>query len=387
MKLPIQSLGMLAEVNTGGTPDRTKAEYWGGSVPWVTTGDIDYKTINRPSEYLTELGLKESAAKLLPAGTIIMAMYGQGATRGKVATLGIEAATNQACAAIFPKKEIINSSYLYSVLAHQYEKIRRLGHGGNQQNLNTSLIRDIPIPLPSLMEQEKIASIACIWDAAIDKEEGLIAAKEKFFSTLIKSFISDQCRHWAHLHTDNIFESISEKKNDNEELLSVTQDRGVIPRTMLEGRVMSPEGSTDGYKLVKKNDFVISLRSFQGGVEYSRYQGLISPAYTVLRRRLEIHDEFYRHFFKSYIFIEKYLSIAVIGIRDGKQISAPDFMTVKIPYPPLEQQKEIANILNTARQEIDFLQGQLAAYRKQKSGLMQKLLTGEWRVKTAEEVS
>jgi len=147
---------------------------------------------------------------------------------------------------------------------------------------------------------------------------------------------------------------------------------------------MSPEGSTDGYKLIKKGDFAISLRSFQGGIEYSEYQGIISPAYTVLRPSLKIHDEFYRHFFKSYLFIEKYLSIAVIGIRDGKQISIPDVMTIKIPYPPMDEQKQIASNLNTARKEIDLLKKQLEAFRKQKRGLMQKLLTGWWRVKVAQ---
>jgi type I restriction enzyme S subunit len=153
---------------------------------------------------------------------------------------------------------------------------------------------------------------------------------------------------------------------------------------MLEGRVMSPESGTDGYKLIKKGDFAISLRSFQGGIEYSEYQGLISPAYTVLRPKLEIDNDYYRHFFKSYLFIEKYLSIAVVGIRDGKQISIPDFMTVKIPYPSVAEQKCLADTLNTARQEIDLLKKQAEAYRRQKRGLMQKLLTGAWRVRVGE---
>ena len=86
------------------------------------------------------------------------------------------------------------------------------------------------------------------------------------------------------------------------------------------------------------------------------------------------------------VIIEKYLSIAVIGIRDGRQISIPDFMTVKIPCPPLEQQKQIASILNTARQEIDLLKKQAEAYRRQKCGLMQKLLTGTWRVNTGKNI-
>lgn len=255
-----------------------------------------------------------------------------------------------------------------------------------QANINpTEFKKHCLVPLPPLIEQTAIADLLSSWDAAIEKTERLITARENRFSWLIKSLISDKCDVWEHLRTDKIFAIISDKCNADSELLSVTQDRGVIPRTMLEGRVMSPEGSTDSYKLIKEGDFAISLRSFQGGIEYSRYQGLISPAYTVLRPKLKIHNDFYRNFFKSYLFIEKYLNIAVIGIRDGKQISIPDFMTVKIPYPPLEMQESIAETLNTACQEIDLLKKKAAAYRKQKRGLMQKLLTGEWRVNIKED--
>ena len=252
----------------------------------------------------------------------------------------------------------------------------------SQANVNpTEFKKHCYVPLPPVPEQTAIASLLSTLDLVIEKTERQAAAKEKRYSWLIKSLISEQCKHWEHLRADRIFKSISEKGNGGAELLSVTQDRGVIPRTMLEGRVMSPESGTDSYKLIKIGDFAISLRSFQGGIEYSLYQGLISPAYTVLRPKVELHDEFYRHFFKSYIFIGKYLSIAVIGIRDGKQISIPDFMTVKIPLPPIDQQKQIAAVLNTARQEIDLLKKQAEAFRRQKRGLMQKLLTGEWRVR------
>jgi len=247
--------------------------------------------------------------------------------------------------------------------------------------INREELSQFQLVLPSLPEQTAIASLLSTWDLAIEKTERLIATKERGFSKFLRTMIDDNCSNWKHFRADKIFKSVSEKGNGGAELLSVTQDRGVIPRTMLEGRVMSPEGGTDSYKLIKKGDFAISLRSFQGGIEYSQYQGLISPAYTVLRAKIELHDDFYRHFFKSYLFIEKYLSIAVIGIRDGKQISIPDFMTVKIPLPPIDQQKQIAAILNTARHEIDLLKKQADAFRRQKCGLMQKLLTGEWRVR------
>jgi len=108
------------------------------------------------------------------------------------------------------------------------------------------------------------------------------------------------------------------------------QDVGVVPRSSLDRKVVMPEGSTDGYKLVEPGDFVISLRSFEGGLEYSRFRGLVSPAYTVLKPAKPIVDDFYRHYFKSQEFIGR-LAVAVIGIRDGKQISYDDFEFLKLP--------------------------------------------------------
>ena len=102
-------LGKIANVATGGTPVRDTPEYWGGSIPWVGTGEIDFNIIQSHTDHLTQKGLDASAAKLLPKGTLLMAMYGQGATRGKVGILGFDAATNQACAAITPKNGTVES--------------------------------------------------------------------------------------------------------------------------------------------------------------------------------------------------------------------------------------------------------------------------------------
>jgi len=219
------------------------------------------------------------------------------------------------------------------------------------------------------------------WDEAIEKTERLIQTKEKRFKSYIQTFISQRCDSWTHVKPKKIFDTVTEKNFPDEELLSVTQDRGVIPRSMLEGRVMSPNGTTAAYKRIKRGDFAISLRSFQGGIEYSNHQGIISPAYTVLRPKIELSSDFYRLFFKSYLFIEKYLSLAVIGIRDGKQINIPDFLSIKIPVPPMGEQQQIAEILSSAQQEIVLLKQLTVKYKTQKRGLMQKMLIGEWRVK------
>lgn len=137
-----------------------------------------------------------------------------------------------------------------------------------------------------------------------------------------------------------------------------------------------PESETKAYKLVKKGNFLISLRSFQGGIEYSEYQGIVSPAYTVLTSRLTIDEGFYKHYFKSGRFIRK-LGVAIIGIRDGKQISFDDFSIIKIPQPSLQEQQAIAAVLNAADYELRLTTEEIEALKQQKRGLMQQLLTGQ----------
>lgn len=270
-------------------------------------------------------------------------------------------------------------------LVEMNEKKFNSNAAGLIPGISRSDVLGLNVPNTPLPEQKAIADLLSTWDAGIEKTERLIGAKKKRFKSLVQNLINKKCLNWKHVKPEFVFDSITEKNRPEEELLSVTQDRGVIPRSMLEGRVMSPNGTTANYKLIKPGDFVISLRSFQGGIEYSDYQGIISPAYTVLRPKIEINNAFYKHFFKTYIFIEKYLNIAVIGIRDGKQISIPDFMTIKIPLPELEDQKQIAEMLNTAQTEIKLLKQRAGKYKEQKRGLMQKLLTGTWRVKLNEE--
>lgn len=312
-----------------------------------------------------------------------------------VGKIGIFESDDKVAFASYLVRLVVNKSQVFAKYLNYWlngytaqKAIKRIATRAiSQANINpTEFKKHCLVPVPPLPEQTAIAELLSTWDTAIEKTERLIAAKEKRLSSLIQKMVSSRCcKDWEHLKAQKIFKTVSEQRNDHEELLSVTQNRGVIPRTMLNGRVMSPEGRTDSYKLIKRGDFAISLRSFQGGVEFSEYRGIISPAYTVLRPKLKIHNDFYKHFFKSYLFVGKYLSISVIGIRDGKQISIPDFMTVKIPYPPIEEQKQIAATLNTARDEIELLKKQAKAFRKQKRGLMQKLLIGTWRVKLNRE--
>ena len=186
---------------------------------------------------------------------------------------------------------------------------------------------------------------------------------------------------WSKERADNIFKSNSTKNNLwNEPLLSVTQDRGVIPRDMLEGRVTMPSRDIILLNYVEPGDFIISLRFFQGGLEYSEFAVLWVVSYIVLKPVKLIENNFYKYYFKSYDFIG-HLAVAVIGIRDGKQISFDDFCTVKLPYPTPKEQKIISEILTLPDNEVKIYEKKLETLKQQKKGLMQQLLKGKIRVK------
>jgi type I restriction enzyme, S subunit len=187
-------------------------------------------------------------------------------------------------------------------------------------------------------------------------------------------------KDWDVLKAGEIFSNHTDKNHEGDlEVLSATQDRGIIPRSQLDIDIKYEKSSLKNYKKVEPGDFVISLRSFQGGIEYSEYEGIVSPAYTVLKNKVEIDDGFYKYLFKKEDFISR-LNSVIYGIRDGKQISYTDFKNLKIQYPPIKEQNKIAVILSTWDMGIELKEKLIEQKKEQKKGLMQKLLTGEIRL-------
>jgi len=171
------SLGNLFDTSSGGTPDRTKVEYWTGSIPWITTSLVGFNTITEVDECITDAGLNNSSAKIFPEKTILVAMYGQGKTRGQVAMLGVKAATNQACAAILPRKDI-DPHFVFLNLGSRYEELRGLSNSGGQENLSQGLIKGLRFSYPiEQAEQQRIV------DCLISLDD-LIAAQSQKLDTL-----------------------------------------------------------------------------------------------------------------------------------------------------------------------------------------------------------
>ena len=151
------TVGALVDVATGATPLRKRNDYYNGTIPWVTSGAVNAGLITEASEFITELAIKETNAKVFPTGTLLVAMYGEGQTRGRVAELCIPAATNQAVAALlFDDANEQLRPYLRVFFLENYERIRQLSFGGVQPNLSLGVIRDTVLPLPPYEEQVEI---------------------------------------------------------------------------------------------------------------------------------------------------------------------------------------------------------------------------------------
>ena len=154
-KYPYIAVKDLTDITSGGTPSRDKTEYWdNGTIPWVKTTELQNNVLIDVDEHITEAGLAGSSAKLVPVGTILVAMYGQGKTRGMTAYLGVEASTNQACACILPSDKV-DSMFMWKYFELSYDKLRSLAQGAGQPNLNGNMIKNFQVLVPPIELQKE----------------------------------------------------------------------------------------------------------------------------------------------------------------------------------------------------------------------------------------
>lgn len=209
---------------------------------------------------------------------------------------------------------------------------------------------------------------------------------------------------WFYKNGDKIFDQISNKNHNSDlPILAITQEFGAIPRNEIDYSVIVSDKSVESYKVVEVGDFIISLRSFQGGIEYSNYKGICSPAYIILRKKNNISDDFFKHYFKTILFIQD-LNRNIEGIRDGKMVSYKQFSDLLLPIPSVDEQQKIADCLSSLDDLIAAQSQKLDALKTHKKGLMQELFpaegetvprlrfsefrdAGEWEEKTLENVA
>jgi type I restriction enzyme S subunit len=191
-------IGEVFKVDIGSTPSRAVSNYWNGTINWVSSGEVRFNNIYRSKEFITEDGLNNSSTNIQPVGTILLAMIGEGKTRGQAAILKVEAAHNQNTAAILVSETPCVPKYVYYFLYLNYENTRRVGSGNNQKALNKERVRALRFPFPSFAEQGQIVkeiesrlsvceNIEQTVDAALQQSEALRQSilKEAFEGRLI----------------------------------------------------------------------------------------------------------------------------------------------------------------------------------------------------------
>lgn len=189
-----------------------------------------------------------------------------------------------------------------------------------------------------------------------------------------------ECGSWIYLRGDKVFKQISNKNhNSGLPILAISQEHGAVPRDLIDYKVIVSESGLENYKVVEIGDFIISLRSFQGGIEYSDYKGICSPAYVILRKRLDVENQFFKYYFKSHVFIRD-LNKNLEGIRDGKMVSYKQFSEILLPIPSISdkrEQQKIADCLSSIDNLIKATEDKIDELKAHKKGLMQQLFPAE----------
>jgi type I restriction enzyme S subunit len=388
------TLGEVANTFSGGTPSRSKSEYFGGTIPWIKSGELNAGWVCQTSEHITENALKSSASKMVQPGTTLLALYG--ATAGVVGRTKIAAAINQAILAIEPNRHRINEDYLQYLLTDLSVRLLRVVQGA-QPNLNAGMVRDSEVDLPPLPEQRKIADILSTWDEALEKLDALIAAKDCRKQALMQQLLTGRKRFpafgkkaWQKVRMnqvlERVFRPIAWSAEMSLSLISIRRRCGGLFR---RPDLLGSEYKTQDLHELKAGDFLVSKRQVVHGawaiVTPEFEGGHVSKEYAIFDNIApdRLHMPFLAWLAQTQRMI-RLARVASTGVHIEKLIFDPDVFlreSIRIPVD-LAEQRQIAAILDTADHELTLLRTQRNALDQQKRGLMQRLLTGKIRVKS-----
>ena len=370
----------VTSTKSGGTPSVSNKEFYFGDIPFIRSSDIN-KTNTKLK--INNEAINNSSTFIVKKGNILYALYG--ATSGQVAISKITGAINQAVLAIFPKP-FIDKYFLMYWLAKNKQKIIAKYLQGGQGNLSAKLIKKLILIFPSGAEQQKIGNLFAKLDRLLDLQQQKLDQLELLKKALLQKLFPKQGvkipelrfkgfeDEWRKNKANKIFKSISDKHHADLAVLAASQAEGMILRDSIGIDIKYEKSSLDSYKRVMPGQFVIHLRSFQGGFAYSRYEGIISPAYTVLSfiKKEEQDSIFWKYVFLSGNFIRR-LKTITYGVRDGKSISYSDFGFLFMYYPSVPEQQKIGNLLIKVDHLIEVENKKFSNLKLVKKSLLQNM--------------
>ena len=388
-------LGEIADLASGGTPSRKHAEYWNGDIPWVTTAEVAKSNfIYEAKEKITEEGLKNSSAKLFDENTILLAMYGQGKTRGRVSMLKVRAATNQACLSIKPR-ENIDVGYLYFYLEKSYEKLRNMANSGGQDNLSMALVKELEITYPIISIQQKISRFFQTLDKKIQLQQQKIDLLQEQKKGYMQKIFNQEIRFkdgghyymkWAEYALNDLGETYTGLSGKTKEDFGVGEHSFVTYVNVFKNlfakkfgveKVIFKENENQNY--VKTDDLFFTTSSETpkevGMASIWKHEScnlhLNSFCFGYRVTNPKILPDFLAISLRSEYMRKKITILAQGSTRYN--ISKTELMKEKVNVPCLEEQKRIVEFYLKLDTSIELEKKKLDILKEQKQGFMQQM--------------
>lgn len=374
-------LGDFSSSFSGGTPPVGISDYYGGDIPFIRSGEIHEK---KTALFITLAGLKNSSAKIIDKGTLLYALYG--ATSGEVAISQLKGAINQAILAIFPNKMVDKRFLAHFLQSHKEKIVGELLQGG-QGNLSGALVKGITVMCPKLSEQNAIADYIDSVDAQISASASRIASLKQIKAGSLQAMFPQEGEtvpkvrfkgfkgEWKKVKLGDIFCERNES-NINGEMLSVTQHNGII-KASENGRFDNSNSDKSNYKVVKVGDIAYnSMRMWQGASGYSPYEGIVSPAYTVILPQEGIYSPFFAYLFKNENIINTFRLHSQGLTSDTWNLKFPAFSKIEVLFPEdaeMKEQQKIAVYFTSLDRQISLHSQRLEKLKQIKAACLDKM--------------
>lgn len=333
-------LGDVCNTTSGGTPLKSKTEYYvPNEIPWINSGELKVRNIKKAEKYISQEGLKNSSAKLIPAKSVLVAMYG--ATAGQVSILDFEATTNQAICSILPNNKV-DPTYLYYILSSQTERLVNMSVGGAQPNISQNIIKNIELPLPPLDVQEEIVK-------ELDQYQAIIDGAQKIIDNWKPTFTINP--NWEKVKLGDICEIIAGQSPDGSSYNSEQQGIPFYQGKTEFGKkyIKEPKKwTTSPTKIALPNDILMSVRAPVGPVNIATNECCIGRGLASIRASDKVNLNYLFFILKS---MENKIKGNGGAVFDS--ISKNDIAKIEIFFPSLEEQKVIAEKIEKEEQYID----------------------------------
>lgn len=381
----------FAECCAGATPDTKKDEYWiDGTIPWMSSGEVNNTFIYSTEKKITQLGYDKTSTKLLPSNTVVIALAGQGKTRGTVAITRIELCTNQSLCAVLPDINL-NSEYLFYFLSSQYKQLRNSSTGGDESRggLNLKIIGNFRLPYTTFSEQQKIADFLSNVDSIITAETKILNTLQKKKKALMQKLFTRQLRFKSDDGTD--FPEWEEKKlgeissspkyglnasgidYDGEHKYLRITDIDEVTHTFSPEEITTPSEFSDDY-LLEENDIVFARTGASTGKTYLYNPNDGDLYFAGFLIKFHIKDANARFVFYQTCTHEYEKWVHIMSTRSGQPgINSEEYSTLKIKLPCIEEQQKIADCLSSIDSLIQTQQKVVTTWQQRKKALLQQM--------------